>query len=160
MCGSSTRTCRSSLAVGVGVERVLELATVEPHHLGVLFIDGEFVETLPPGRYAFWKNMAQVKFVQEDLREAMFDVAGQDIMTADKVTLRMNAVVTYRVVDARQAVSTVDDVRQALYREAQLALRAVVGARELDTFLMDKDGVASELADIGPRACARRWAWS
>jgi regulator of protease activity HflC (stomatin/prohibitin superfamily) len=130
------------------VERVLELATVEAHHVGVLFVDGDFVQTLPPGRYAFWKNMAQVKFVQEDLREAMFDVAGQDIMTADKVTLRMNAVVTYRVVDARTAVSTVDDVRQALYREAQLALRAVVGARELDTFLMEKDGVASELADM------------
>jgi regulator of protease activity HflC (stomatin/prohibitin superfamily) len=45
--------------------------------------------------------MAQVKFVQEDIREAMFDVAGQNIMTAEKVTLRMNAVVTYRVVDAR-----------------------------------------------------------
>ena len=130
------------------VERVLELATVQAHNVGVLFIDGDFVETLPPGRYAFWKNMAQVKFVQEDLREAMFDVAGQDIMTADKVTLRMNAVVTYRVADARTAVSTVDDVRQALYREAQLALRAVVGARELDTFLMEKDGVANELADM------------
>ena len=79
---------------------VLEIGTVEPHHVGVLFIDGDYVETLPPGRYAFWKNMAQVKFVQDDLREAMFDVAGQDIMTADKVTLRLNAVVTYRVVDA------------------------------------------------------------
>jgi len=54
------------------VERVLELATVQAHHVGVLFIDGDFIATLPPGRYAFWKNMAQVKFVQEDLREAMF----------------------------------------------------------------------------------------
>jgi regulator of protease activity HflC (stomatin/prohibitin superfamily) len=130
------------------VERVLELAVVQAHHVGVLFVDGDFVATLPPGRYAFWRNMAQVKFVQEDLREAMFDVAGQDIMTADKVTLRMNAVVTYRVVDARGAVSTVDDAKQALYREAQLALRAVVGARELDTFLMDKESVASELSDM------------
>jgi hypothetical protein len=60
----------------------------------------------------------------------------------------MNAVVTYRVADARAAVSTVDDVRQTLYREAQLALRAVVGARELDTFLTGKDGVASELAEM------------
>jgi regulator of protease activity HflC (stomatin/prohibitin superfamily) len=137
-----------------GVERVLELATVQAHNVGVLFVDGDFVATMAPGRYAFWKNMAQVKFVQEDLREAVFDVAGQDIMTADKVTLRMNAVVTYRVVDARMAVSTVDDVRQALYREAQMALRAVVGARELDTFLMEKDGVASELADM-VRARAR-----
>ena len=64
------------------------------------------------------------------------------MMTADKVTLRMNAVITYRVVDARKAVSSSDDVRQTLYREAQLALRAVVGARELDAFLTDKDAVA------------------
>lgn len=35
--------------------------------MGVLFIDGDFVETLPPGRYAFWKNLAQVKFVEEDI---------------------------------------------------------------------------------------------
>lgn len=137
------------------VDRTLEIGTVEPHHVGVLFVDGNFVETLPPGRYAFWKNLAQVKFVQEDLREAMFDVAGQDIMTADKVTLRMNAVVTYRVIDARQAVSVADDVRQALYREAQLGLRAVVGARELDSFLTAKDAVADELAEIvRPRAKA------
>jgi regulator of protease activity HflC (stomatin/prohibitin superfamily) len=135
-----------------GVERVLEIGTVEPHHVGVLFIDGQFVETLPPGRYAFWKNMAQVKFVQEDLREAMVDIAGQEIMTADKVTLRMNAVVTYHVVDARQSISTVEDARQAMYRAAQLALRAVVGGRELDAFLVEKDGVARELEEmIRPR---------
>jgi len=141
---------RSALA-----ERVLDLATIEPYHQGVLTVDGDYVATLSPGRYAFWKNMAQVKFVQEDMREAMFDVTGQDIMTADKVTLRMNAVVTYRVVDARTAVSTVDDAKQALYREAQLALRAVVGARELDSFLTDKDAVATELAEIvRPRAKA------
>ncbi len=137
-----------TIARSAGVDRVLEIGTVEPHHVGVLFIDGQFVETLPPGRYAFWKNMAQVKFVQEDLRETMVDIAGQEIMTADKVTLRMNAVVTYRVADARQAVTTVDDARQALYREAQLALRAVVGGRELDAFLVEKDGVARELEEI------------
>lgn len=129
-------------------ERVLDVGTVEPHHLGVLFIDGAYVATLPPGRYACWKNVAQVKFVQEDMREAMFDVSGQDIMTADKVTLRMNAVATYRVVDARQAVSVADDAKQALYRETQLALRAVVGGRELDAFLTDKDAVAAELAAV------------
>src|SRR4029077_50953 len=106
-------------------------------------------------RYAFWKNITQIKLVPVDLRETMLDVAGQEIMTADKVKLRMNAVVTYLVVDARQAVSVVDDVRQALYREAQLALRAVVGARELDTFLTDKDAVASELGEmVRPRARA------
>lgn len=136
-------------------DRVLDVGTVEPHHLGVLFIDGAYVATLPPGRYACWKNVAQVKFVQEDMREAVFDVTGQDIMTADKVTLRVNAVVTYRVFDARQAVSVAEDAKQALYREAQLALRAVVGVRELDAFLTDKDAVAAELtAVVRPRCRA------
>ena len=59
-------------------------------------------------------------------------MAGQDVMTADKVTLRLNAVVTFKVVDPIKAVTTVEDFRQALYREAQLALRGVVGTRELD----------------------------
>ncbi len=57
------------------------------------------------------------------------DVLGQEIMSADKVTLRLNAGVTYHVVDPRKAVCTVDDYKQALYREAQLVLRAIVGAR-------------------------------
>ena len=68
-------------------------------------------------------------------------------MTADKVTLRLNAVVTYKIADARKAISQTDDVRQALYRETQLVLRAVVGARELDNFLTDKDAVAKEIEE-------------
>jgi len=130
------------------VDRVLEFITVEAGHAGVLLRDGDFVETLPPGRYAFWKNVAQSKLIPVDQREAMLDVAGQEIMTSDKVTLRLNAIVTFRVVDPRRAVSIVDDARQALYREAQLALRAVIGTRELDLFLTDKDSVAKELEEI------------
>jgi regulator of protease activity HflC (stomatin/prohibitin superfamily) len=134
---------RSALA-----ERVLEPAAVEQGHAGVLFLDGAYAETLPPGRYAFWRNVAKVCLVPVDLRELMLDVSGQEIMTADKVTLRLNAVVAYRVADARRAVTTADDARQTLYREAQLSLRAVVGARELDALLAAKDGVARELEEI------------
>ncbi|MBW3543867.1 MAG: slipin family protein [Planctomycetes bacterium] len=126
-------------------QRVLDVCTVNRDHVGVLFIDGRYIDTLPPGLYAFWKGTADARVVEVDLRETMVDVSGQDIMTADKVTLRMNAVVTYRVADARQAVSRTDDVRQALYRETQLVLRAVVGARELDVFLTDKDAVAADI---------------
>ena len=128
-------------------ERVLEIVTVPAGHAGVWFRDGSFVEVLPAGRYAFWRNIADVKVVPVDTRELILDVAGQEIMTADKVTLRLNALVTYRVADARLAVSVVDDARQALYRETQLVLRALVGARELDGFLADKDGVVQEFED-------------
>jgi hypothetical protein len=91
--------------------------------------------------------------VEVDLRELTLDVQGQEIMTGDKVTLRLNAVATYRVADPRRAVCTADDFKQALYREAQLVLRAVVGTRELDSLLADKDSVASEAAALFmPRA--------
>jgi regulator of protease activity HflC (stomatin/prohibitin superfamily) len=52
------------------------------------------------------------------MREAQIDVSGQEIMTLDKVTLRMNALVTYVIKDARRAVSAASDVRQSLYRES------------------------------------------
>jgi hypothetical protein len=133
------------IAKSAQVERVLEIVNVPASHTGVAFRDGNIVETLPPGRYAFWKNIAEVKVVAVDTREMILDVAGQEIMTADKVTLRLNALVTYRITDARLSLSVSDDARQALYRETQLVLRALVGARELDAFLADKDGVVAEL---------------
>jgi len=130
------------------VERVLDVLTVDQGFQGVTFYDGRYAETLTSGRYAFWKNVAHVKLTVIDVRETTIDVSGQDIMTADKVTLRLNAVATYRVVDPRTAVMVVDEVRQSLYREVQLALRAVVGARELDALLADKDVVAREVEEL------------
>jgi regulator of protease activity HflC (stomatin/prohibitin superfamily) len=131
----------------------LELGAVGRGCVGVLFLDGRYAETLEPGPWAFWKGAADVRVVEVDLREATLDVQGQEIMSADKVTLRLNAVATYRVADPRKAVCTADDFKQALYREAQLVLRAVVGARELDQLLADKDAVAREAAALlAPRA--------
>lgn len=127
------------------VQHQLEVCTVNRHCEGALFVDGRFVELLAPGKYAFWRGLAEVKVVELDTRETAVDVSGQEIMTADKVTLRVNAQVAYRIFDVRKAVTATDDVGQTLYRETQLALRAVVGARELDSFLVDKDAVSHEI---------------
>lgn len=125
--------------------RWLDVCTIARDCVGVLFVDGKFVAQLDPGLYAFWKDAAEARVVEMDMRETQIDVSGQEIMTLDKVTLRMNALVTYVVKDARRAVSAASDVRQSMYREVQLALRAVIGARELDSFLTGKDNVAQEL---------------
>jgi regulator of protease activity HflC (stomatin/prohibitin superfamily) len=135
-------------------DRLLDVCRIERDHAGVLFYDGKYVETLAPGLYAFWRNTADAKVVEYDLRETMLDMAGQELMTADKVTLRMNAVITYRIADARKAASVADDVRQALYRESQLALRSALTARELDQFLADKDAVAREMEETVRRRMA------
>ncbi len=128
-------------------QQLLDVCAVERNHVGVLFTDGRYVDTLQPGLYAFWRGTADAKVVEVDMRETMIDVGGQEIMTADKVTLRLNAVVGYRIVEAKKAVTAADDARQALYREAQLALRAVVGARDLDALLTDKDAVTREIEE-------------
>jgi regulator of protease activity HflC (stomatin/prohibitin superfamily) len=140
-----------------GVAALLDVCTVGRGCAGVLFLDGQYVETLPPGQYAFWKYAADARVVEVDLREASLDVGGQEIMTADTVTLRLNVAVTYRVADARRVVcaaKAIDEVRQALYREAQLALRAVVGVRTLDVLLADKDALGREVEELLRRRAA------
>jgi len=133
---------------GLGATRLLEYHLVEAGRVGLFFLDGKHQATLRPGQYAFWKDVGHVRVDQIDLRETVLDIAGQEIMTADKVTLRLNAVVTYKVADALRAVTEVGDFSQALYRDAQLALRAVIGTRELDALLADKDAVADELEQL------------
>lgn len=128
-----------------GASVLLETVAVEAGEVGLFLRNGRHEATLAPGVYGLWKGVARAKVVTVELREQVMDVAGQEIMTADKVTLRLNAVVTYKVADPLVAVTAVEDYGQALYREAQLVLRAGIGARELDALLAEKDAVAREL---------------
>ena len=139
------------IAAVPAIRNWLDICTVNRDRVGVLYIEGRYIETLQPGLYAFWKNGTDARIVEVDLRESTVDVNGQEIMTADKVTLRLNAVVNYRIVDAHRALSSAEDVQQALYREVQLALRGVLGTRELDAFLSDKDAVAEEIEALARR---------
>lgn len=118
---------------------------VESHERVMLFRDGQLVDQLAAGRYAFWRGGPTFTWKSVDLREQVEDIQGQEIMTADKVTLRVNLVVTHRVTDAVRAVTEVVDWSQALYREAQLELRAAIGGRSLEKLLADKDEVGGEI---------------
>lgn len=140
----------AAIVRGGGAVQYLNVCKVERDHVGVWFLDGRYVDQLQPGLYAFWKDAGDARVVEVDMRETQVDVSGQEMLTADKVTLRINAMVTYVVKDARRAVSASEDVRQSIYRETQLALRAAVGSRELDVFLSgqagsDKDALIEEL---------------
>ena len=122
----------------------IDVCNVKRDHAGVYFRNANYVETLSPGRYAFWKKVADARVVEVDMREQMLDVAGQDVMTADHVTLRLNAVVAYKVVTPRTVVGSSEDLKSTLYREAQLLLRDLIGAQSLDELLSGKDQVADE----------------
>ena len=131
----------------------LSSVDVQSHQRLLVRRGGELVLDLGPGRHAFWNRAASISWQAVELREQVADVAGQEIMTADKVTLRLNLVVTWKVSDPVAATTLVENAATAVYREAQLALRAAVGARDLETLLTSKDAVADEVrAAVARRA--------
>jgi regulator of protease activity HflC (stomatin/prohibitin superfamily) len=113
---------------------------------GLLFVDGAYVDTLAPGMHGFWNfgKSIQVKLV--DLKRQSLDVSGQEVLTKDRVTIRVNIAVEYRVTDPLTAVSAVKDFSEALYRALQYALRKALGALTLDQILEKKVTVDEEAA--------------
>ncbi len=130
-----------------GADRFLESYRIRPYERCLIFRQGNLAETLGPGLHVFWKHAGAIEARVVDLREQVAEVAGQEIMTADKVTLRVNLLVSFQAVDPEKAVTVVSDYAQAVYREAQLALRAAVGARKIDELLADKEAVGGDVRD-------------
>ncbi|MDB5327739.1 MAG: FtsH protease regulator HflK [Phycisphaerales bacterium] len=133
--------------------KFLDGVQVSDNETALLFRDGVLIEQLGQGLHVFWKGNGNVKWKALDLREQVADVAGQEIITADKVSLRVNLVVTWAIVDPLLTTRTSASPEQALYREAQLALRAAVGTKVLDALLADKEAVGGEVrAALAARA--------
>lgn len=148
----SLRFEHDALSTVAALGGALDLEEVAPDTVALFFQDGVLQATLGAGRYAFWRSQGRVELRSVDLREQVLDVNGQEIMTEDKVTLRLNAVLTYKVDDPVKSVTLVSEPEQSIYREVQLALRAVVGTRSLDSLLEDKDAVVAELSElVAPR---------
>ncbi len=114
------------------------MSQVPEHNVGVLTVDSKIDKLLVPGAYAFWKFGRQVAVELVDLRLQTLEVSGQDILTRDKVGLRLNLSATWRYTDVREAFAQLAKPAEHLYRELQLGLRAAVGTRTLDELLENK----------------------
>ncbi len=113
---------------------------------GVVFLLGRFQAVKGPGLVIiipFVQSMMRV-----DLRTRVFDVPGQDVITRDNVSVRVNAVVYYRVIDPEKAVIQVEDFGQATSELAQTTLRSVVGQHELDDLLAEREKLNTDLRRI------------
>jgi regulator of protease activity HflC (stomatin/prohibitin superfamily) len=120
-----------------GLAGVLQVQVPE-HGAGILWIDGKVDRLLAPGSYAFWKFNRHVAVEAIDLRLQTVDVTGQEILTRDKVALRLNLSATWRYSDVLKAHTQLAKPAEHLYRELQLGLRAAVGTRSLDELLENK----------------------
>lgn len=133
-----------------GREAILTVQ-VPAWHAGVLKIDGETQALLPPGLTAYWKVNHLVDAEVVDTRLQVLEVGGQEILTKDKINLRLNLAANWRYRDVLQAFAQLTKPLDHLYRELQFALREAVGTRTLDELLEDKqvidDVVSAQVKD-------------
>lgn len=113
---------------------------------GVVFTLGRYTATKGPGLILVVPRLQQM--VRVDLRTVVEDVPDQDVISRDNVSVKVNAVVYYRVVDAARSVVQVRDYREATSQLAQTTLRAVLGRHELDDMLAERDKLNGDLQVI------------
>ncbi len=113
---------------------------------GVVFRLGKYAGTRGPGLIILVPGVE--KMVKVDLRLVTMDVPAQDIITKDNVTLKVNAVVYFRVSDPSKAIVTVENYYHATAQIAQTTLRSVIGQYELDEMLAQRDKINGRLQEI------------
>ncbi|MBP8805868.1 MAG: slipin family protein [Kofleriaceae bacterium] len=129
-------------------------ATVRQFERGLLYVQGRFAGALEPGRHVFWNHAgAKVAINVLDTRVQQLKVEGQELMTKDKVTLRLTLTAEYAPTDAPTTVHAVADVKDALYLAVQLAAREFVAGVTLDDLLEQREALTRYLeAQVAPRA--------
>ena len=117
----------------------VSLVEIKDNHIGILKINGKKVQILEPGFYGYWKFNRSILVDVIDMRLKTMDVQGQEILTKDKVSLRVNLSANYRILDVEKAYGDLVDVSEYLYKEFQFGLREAVGTRTLDELLSNKE---------------------
>lgn len=114
--------------------------TVREYERGLAYVQGRLVRTLEPGRYTMWSYPdARVSVETVDMRLAQVTLAGQELMTRDKVTLRLTLTAEFAIRDAALAMNAVANVRDSIYLLVQLAARDYVAGVTLDELLAARD---------------------
>lgn len=113
---------------------------------GVVFMLGRFWRVKGPGLILIFPVLQQM--VRVDLRTVVMDVPSQDVISRDNVSVRVNAVLYFRVVDPRNAIIQVENYFEATSQLAQTTLRAVLGQHELDEMLAERDRLNSDVQKI------------
>ncbi|WP_312143406.1 MULTISPECIES: slipin family protein [Stutzerimonas stutzeri subgroup] len=113
---------------------------------GVVFMLGRFWKVKGPGLILVIPGIQQM--VRVDLRTLVLDVPTQDVISRDNVSVKVNAVVYYRVLDAQKAIIQVEDYHSATSQLAQTTLRAVLGKHELDDMLAERERLNSDIQQV------------
>lgn len=124
----------------------MSVRILREYERGVIFFLGRFQAVKGPGLIIVIPGVQQM--VKVDLRIITLDVPSQDVISQDNVTVRVNAVLYFRVVDSAKAVIQVEDYFTATSQLAQTTLRSVLGKHDLDEMLSERDKLNSDIQEI------------
>lgn len=124
-------------------DRYYTKIVVGPGEVALVRYDQKLTRTLDPGVYYFWNYSTEVTYQIVDLKWKELAITGQEILTRDKIGIRLNVVCEYRIADA-EAVQSYQSLEKQLYSYIQLVIRELVGKYSLDEIL-EKKGMLSEL---------------
>ena len=113
---------------------------------GVIFMLGRFWKVKGPGLIIVIPLIQQM--VRVDLRTIVMDVPSQDVISRDNVSVKVNAVIYFRVLDAERAIIQVEDYYEATSQLAQTTLRSVLGQHELDDMLAERDKLNRDIQQL------------
>jgi regulator of protease activity HflC (stomatin/prohibitin superfamily) len=122
------------------------LRITREYERGVVFMLGRFWRVKGPGLILVIPVIQQM--VRVDLRTRVFDVPEQDVISRDNVSVKVNAVVYFRVIDAEKAIIQVEDFMMATSQLAQTTLRSVLGQHELDEMLAEREKLNADIQSI------------
>ncbi len=133
----------------LGVVLILVLASIRQinqYQRGVKFTLGKFTSIMEPGWRIVWPVIQSYQKV--DIRTKAVDVPDQNAITRDNVTVRVNAVIYYKVSDSEKAIIEVENFQYAISQYAQTTMRNIVGEVTLDELLSSRDKIAERIREI------------
>ena len=136
----------TGVAVFVLALVAVSVKVLREYERGVVFLLGRFWKVKGPGLIIIVPLIQQM--VRVDLRIVVLDVPTQDVISRDNVSVQVNAVVYYRVVDAQRAIIQVENFRVATSQLAQTTLRSVLGQHELDEMLAERERLNADVQRI------------
>ncbi len=134
------------LAIAVVAFLSQALRVYREYERGILFTLGRYTKTIGPGLVIVIPFLQQA--VKADLRMLVEDVPSQDVISKDNVSVKVNAVIYYRIVEPEKAILNVEDFRAATSQLAQTTLRSVLGKHELDEMLSERDKLNADIQEI------------
>lgn len=138
------------LLVIVGFILLISIRQINQYERGIKFSFGKFTKIMNPG----WRIVLPIfqSYKKVDIRTKAVDVPEQDAITKDNVSVRINAVIYYKVFDASKAVLEVENFYFAVGQLAQTTMRNAVGSVSLDELLSERDKISTEICNIIDKA--------